>query len=804
VRGRGGRARAVVLTLWLLAVVMPLGASPAAAQEEEGVPSAPPGRGSVAETGPVSRVRVEGNIRVEEDAIRVHLQTQEGKPFDRNAVDEDIKSIYAMGFFDQVNADVTPERSGVLVTFKVTERPLVRNVTVEGNEKLKKEELEGALRVRPHTILDPEKARQGIEAARKLYADKGYLDAKITYDATPVGENEVDVVYRVTESAPVRVKDIEFEGNHAFSSRKLRGLLQTKEEWLLTPFTGAGNLNKDVLRTDVERLTAWYYDNGYVTVRIDEPKVERREEGLAVVIKIDEGDQFKIGKVEIAGKDLSEEQTQLPPNLATKSGEVFSASALRDDVQLLTERLSEGGFAFANIDPATEVVPDDQVVNITFQVERGSPVTVDRIEVTGNTKTRDFVIRRELRLQEQELFSATKLRKSREALQRLGFFQEVNVTTRKSPVADDRMDVVVDVKEAQTGSFSAGAGFSSADSLLFNVRIQENNLFGRGQRLVANVDIGSIRRNVILSFTEPYFRGTPLTVGFDAFSWRLAFEEFDRTGTGASVNFTYPVTAFGWNSVYGIPLEDVRIGADYRIERATINNVGFNAPVDIREAEGTSTISSITPRISRNTLNHYFDPTAGSAQDLSVEIAGLGGERFIKADARTRWYYTFLHSKTFGDFTYSLGATGGYGVGDTGPNGDELPLFERYFPGGINSIRGFEPRTLGPRQFRKNTRGIPFTNAPVGGTSQLILNNEVIFPLVQGIGLKGVVFFDAGNAYGGDQNDIINDARYAAGGGVRWLSPLGPLRVELGFPFNTKPHDQKQLILFSFGGPFQF
>jgi outer membrane protein insertion porin family len=226
--------------------------------------------------------------------------------------------------------------------------------------------------------------------------------------------------------------------------------------------------------------------------------------------------------------------------------------------------------------------------------------------------------------------------------------------------------------------------------------------------------------------------------------------------------------------------------------------------VDIREAEGTSTISSITPRISRNTLNHYFDPTAGSAQDLSVEVAGLGGERFVKADARTRWYYTFLHSKTFGDFTYSLGATGGYGVGDTGVNGDELPLFERYFPGGINSIRGFEPRTLGPRQFTKNTRGTPFTSAPVGGTSQIILNNEMIFPLVQGIGLKGVVFVDAGNAYGGDQNNIIDDARYAAGGGVRWLSPLGPLRVELGFPFNTQPHDQKQLILFSFGGPFQF
>ncbi len=752
----------------------------------------------------VSAVRIVGNVRVEEEAIRVYLQSREGRPFDQNAVDADVKAIYGTGFFDQVNADVTRGKGGVVVTFRLQERPLVRNVTVEGNDKLKKEELEGALRIRPRSILDPEKARQGIEAARKLYADKGFLDAVIDYEAVSVGDNEVDLRYRVTESGAVRVKEIVFEGNEAFSSRKLRSLLQTKKAWLLTPITGAGTLNKDVLRTDVERLTAWYYDNGFVTARIEEPRVERRGNGLVVVIKIDEGEQFRIGAVEIEGEDIPEGLAQLPADMATRTGEVFSTSALRDDVQRLTEKLSEGGFAFANIEPATEVETVDKLVNITFQVERGAPVTVDRIEVTGNTKTRDFVIRREMRLQEQELFSATKLRKSREALQRVGFFQSVNVTTRKSPVADDRMDVVVEVKEGQTGSFSAGAGFSSADNLLFNVRIQENNLFGRGQRLVANVDIGSIRRNVILSFTEPYFRGTPLTVGFDAFSWRLAFEDFDRTGTGASIQATYPVTAFGWTSLWGFPLDEVRVGADYRIEQAEIGDVGGDAPVDIREAEGTNLISSITPRISRNTLNHFFDPTAGSAQDLSVEVAGLGGTQFLKAEARSRWYYTFLRSKRFGDFTYSLGVLGGYGVGDQGVDGDELPLFERYFPGGINTIRGFEPRTLGPRQFRKNTRGVPYTSAPVGGSSQLIVNNELIFPLVQGIGLKGVVFFDAGNAYGGNQDDLINDARYAAGGGMRWLSPLGPLRVELGFPFNTKTGDQTQLLLFSFGGPFQF
>jgi outer membrane protein insertion porin family len=443
-------------------------------------------------------------------------------------------------------------------------------------------------------------------------------------------------------------------------------------------------------------------------------------------------------------------------------------------------------------------------VDITFQVDRGKPVVVDRIEVTGNTKTRDKVIRREMRLQEQELFSASKLRKSRDALQRLGFFQQVNVTTRRAG-EDDRMQVVVDVKEAQTGAFSAGAGFSSADSLLFNARIQENNLFGRGQRLSLSGDVGSIRRNVILSFTEPYFRDTPLTVGLDAFSWKLAFDDFDRSGTGFGTQLTYPVTAWGYTSLWGLPLEDVRVGSDYRLEQAKISGLDVNATRSIRLEEGSNTISSVTPRVSRNTLNHAFDPTAGSYQDVSMEVAGLGGERFLKAEARERWYHTFLRSKALGDFTYSIGGTLGYGfLGDGGVHENELPLFERYFPGGISSIRGFKARTLGPRESRKDPLGNVVSTSPIGGSEEAILNNEVIFPLVQGIGLKGVLFVDAGNAYSADDGFTLDETRFSAGAGVRWLSPVGPLRVELGQPFHTKPHDQKSLVLFSFGGPFQY
>jgi outer membrane protein insertion porin family len=753
----------------------------------------------------VARVGIAGNLRVEEDAIRVHLRSQVGQPFDQDAIDRDIRSVYAMGFFDQVDADVTqlPEHR-VEVVFRVKERPLVRNVKVEGANKVKREEVEGALKIRAHTILDPEKARQGIEAAKKLYVEKGYLDVEITYQSTMVGENEVDVLYTVAEHEPVRITDVDFEGNRAFSGRKLRSVMQTREKWLLSFITGAGVLNKDVLRTDMDRLTAFYYDHGYITVRIDEPRVERKKDGLHVVVKVDEGEQFRVGAVKVEGQSLPAETKPLHEGLETVAGEVFKASALREDAQKLTERLSEDGYAFANVDPQTDIHAEDKKVDITFQVDRGRQVVVDRIEVTGNTKTRDKVIRREMRLQEQELFSAQKLRKSREALQRLGFFQQVNITTRRT-AEDDRMHVVVDVKEAQTGAFSAGAGFSSADSLLFNARIQENNLFGRGQRLTLSGDVGSLRRNIILSFTEPYFRDTPLTVGADVFSWKLNFDDFSRSGTGFGTQLTYPVTAWGYTSLWGLPLEEVRVGSDYRIEQADIGNLGLLASRSIRVEEGSSLISSVTPRVSRNTLNHAFDPTAGSFQDLSLEVAGLGGEQFMKAEARERWYYTFLRSKALGDFTYSLGGTLGYGfLGSGGINNDELPLFERYFPGGISSIRGFKSRTLGPRESTKDIFGHVVATTPIGGSEEAILNNEVIFPIVSGIGLKGVVFMDAGNAYSADSGFSLDETRYSAGAGVRWLSPVGPLRIELGKPFNTKPHDQKSLVLFSFGGPFQY
>jgi outer membrane protein insertion porin family len=757
--------------------------------------------GPVARAETIARVDIAGNARVDEEAIRIHVDSRPGSELDRDTVDHDVRAIYAMGFFEDVHVERQEIPEGTVLVYRVHERPLVTAVTIEGNKKIDNDDLEAALKVRPRTILDSEKMRHGVADAKKLYEEKGYLDAKIEPRLEPVADadNEVTITYAVTEGKIVRIQHIEFEGNRAFSDRKLKRIITTKEEWILSRFTGAGVLNKEALKTDTERVTAYYYDNGYITVRVDEPEVERREDGLYVRIKIDEGEQYDVGDIRFAGDVRSD--LDLHEGLDLQTGEVFRSSKLRQDILKLTDRYGDLGYAFVNIEPATSIDPEKKTVDIAYQIDQGPEVTIDKILITGNTKTRDKVVRRELKVQEQQRFSGTKLKKSRDALNRLGFFQEVNLTTRRGR-DEKRLDLQVDVKEGQTGALTAGAGFSSADNLLFNARVTENNLFGRGQRIVLNADFGAIRQNFIGSFTEPYLFDVPLSATIDGFRWRLDFNDFTREGTGASLRFLYPLVDLGYEDLFGYSLEEVRVGAEYRIEEANIADISRRSPPSIVAEEGRSLTSSIRPIISRNTLNSLFDPTRGSTQEISFEIAGLGGESdFFKVDARTRFFWPIYKSPALGTFVYSIGGTIGFGQGDRGQSGNELPLFERYFPGGINSVRGFQTRTLGPREPIFDAQGRRADTDPVGGSRQLVVTNELIFPIVEALGLKGVVFFDAGNAWRDSEGWDIGTLRYSAGGGVRWLSPLGPIRIELGFPLNKKRDDKTSLVLFSFGAP---
>ena len=753
----------------------------------------------------LTAVNIKGNRRVDQGAIRIHIKTEAGQRMDSARVDQDLRAIYAMGFFDDVSVELDESgRDGVL-TFVVHERPYITSVTLEGgDDELKPEEVEAALKVRARTIYDPDKVRRGVEDAKRLYEEKGYLDVQITPELkTADADGDVDLVYRIEQGEPVRIGEIEFEGNDNLSSSELRGVMQTKEKWFLSWIFKSGTLNRDALKTDVERITALYYDNGFVNVKVGEPQVTREGDELRVVIKIEEGEQYNFGAVKFGGDvpPTTEEETRLFDTIEAETGTVFRASILRDDVTKLTDFLGDQGYAFANVEPETLIRPEEKVVDVTFRMNRGNPVTIGKIEITGNTKTRDKVIRRELKIGEQEQFSATKLRKSRDALRRLGFFSDVNLTTRKA-TAPDQINVLVDTKEGSTGSFSAGAGYSSGDQFLFNVRVSENNLFGRGQRIVFNADFGSVRRNIYIAFTEPYVLDTPLLGTATIYNTELQFSNFTRGATGFSLRALYPLEELGLDYIGPVSFEDTRVGLEYRLERGKIFDVALDAPPSIWTEQGDITVSSIAPNFVRNTLNHAFDPTAGSFQDVSVELAMLGGStNFYRVEGRGRWFFPVYRIPDFGPIVFSTGGTVAYGEGESGLSGREIPLIERYFPGGINTVRGYETRTLGPRENTFDGQGNIINSEPIGGTNEFVSQNEFIFPIVQSLGLRGVVFFDAGNAFLQKDGIDFGNLRYGVGAGVRWLSPFGPLRIEYGVPLNISDGERKSSILFSFGAP---
>ncbi|HEY2775656.1 MAG TPA: outer membrane protein assembly factor BamA [Candidatus Binatia bacterium] len=788
-------------------------AKPAAAK-----PAARPGPAKPAVKAPppaarpiVKGVHVEGFKRVDESAIRIHITHPVGVELDETATDLDVKAIYRMGFFENVWVTTEPSPGGVTLVYHVQERPYVGKVEYEGNDHVEKADLEAVIGIRPRTVFDPQKAWEGLREAKKVYAGKGYPDAEIHYDLVTQPDGTVTVHYGIDEKKKVLIKDVQFEGVHEFTHAKLRRVMTSRRKWILSWFTGSGILKEEELRTDVDRLTALYYDSGYIQVRVDDIDVTRKDDDLFLTVRIEEGAQYRVGKVHFEGEVL-EDQAKLIKASGLNTGEIFKPSRLRESIFNVTEAYGDLGRAFAEAIPLTDVHEDSKTVDIGFKMTAGPVVSVNRIEVRGNTKTRDEVVRRELRQQEGQQFSGKGLRQGTARVKRLGIFDDVKVESTKTD-KPDQVNLAVDVKEGRTGTFSAGAGFSSEDALLANARITERNLFGRDQTATANVDFGSRRRNYRLGFEEPWAFDIPLSLGIDAFNWSYEFSDFRRGGTGMSLRASYPLWELGLRSLLGASLDDIRAGVEYRLENTVIDGVSIHAPPSVTIEEGTKLTSSIRPSIVRNTIDQPFDPTEGSINTISGEFAGLGGEnKFTKGDVTSRWYFPVYKSEAGWKLVYSVAGSFGWGWGNGGTSGEELPLSERYFPGGINTVRGFETRTLGPRESwcdPTDGQGGPGTqggnkciSSAIGGSSQLILNNEIIFPIIPDAGVKGVVFFDAGNAWSNNSGIDLGELRLAAGLGLRWLSPFGPLRIEIGFPLNSKSNDQTQLVLFSFGTPY--
>jgi outer membrane protein insertion porin family len=751
-------------------------------------------------------ISIVGNLRVEEDGIRLHLKSRPNELFDQAMVEQDVKAIYRMGFFEDVRAEISPD--GIL-TYTVKEKPYVQEIKIQGNSQLARDKIESALGITARTILDRGKVAEGVEKVRKLYNEQGYVNAKVDYALSVEPNNQAVVLLDIVEGTRLLIRKISFEGNETFSGNDLKGLMATKEEWLFSFITNRGILDRDILTNDIAILSNHYFDHGYIDHKIDEPVVLRDRDGLEVVIRVDEGQQYRVGKVEIGG-DLIQDPQQMLKQVKLTTGQIFRGSRLRTDISTLTDLYSNKGFAFAQVEPVTKVNAPEKNVDVALLITKGPPVYFNRVLIAGNTKTRDKVVRRELETTEQEIYSGTKITQSRNALQRTGYFEDVQLTTKKTD-QPDTVDLLVDVKEGPTGTFTIGAGYSSGDGFLFNAGIAEKNLFGRGQSINGTFSIGSSRQDFIVGYNEPYLNDTKVALGVEAYNTEREFINFDERKLGMAVSTSYPLKDFNFpflgsrksalppgsdelNREAPITFWDyLRGGMAYELTRERISDIEAEASPAIFDEKGSSLTSSLTPGLSYDSRDHFFSPTEGTKSSLATKFAGLGGDnRFIKSDVSARWHYPLLKDPNWGgSYVLALGGTLGYGIGlKARSNGKkDLPLFERYFPGGINSVRGFAERSLGPKE----------GDDVIGGDRQAVVNAEILFPIAEQFGLRGLAFFDMGQAFRESDGFNFSEFRRSVGLGARWMSPFGPLRVELGFPLNKQSGDDTSVLGFSIG-----
>ncbi len=756
-----------------------------------------------APSGPIGAIEIEGNLRVESQAIRSHISSRVGEPINEALVDQDVKAIYRMGFFDQVNAEVTRRAGKPVLVFHVKERPYITDVKVQGLKKFKStdEKVQESLKLHPGAILDPVQVTETEKALAKIYQDKGYLDASVTFRADPGPNNSAVGVFVVKEGPLVRIGKVEFHGNKVLSSRQLRSVMETRPWSVLSYVFDTGVLDPKKLQDDRERVTALYYQHGYLNAHVSEPVITRQKGKLTITMDVDEGEQFKTGKVTLTG-DLKVPEKDLTSRLTLETGEVFKPSTMQHDVLTLSDFYSDRGYAFVNVEPRTQVNPDKHVVDVTFNVNPGQQVLVDRIKITGNTKTSDKVIRRELQVQEQEPYSATGIRMSKARLDSLGIFESTNIGT-SSGRAPDRINLDVAVREGQTGSFSIAGGFDSSSSVFGNFHVGENNLFGGGQRVSFDAMVGFLFRNYNISYTEPWFLDMPLSAGIDLYSWEQFLPSFTRSSLGFALRSTYPLAELGLKKIGPFSLRNVDAGLTYRFESVGITGLAPFTTEQILQFKGYSQTSEFAPSLRRFTVDNPVDPHRGSVESLSLQVAGLGGtNKFIKGSLHTRFFFPVYKSPTLGEFVYGIGADYGIGTNLAGGTSGELPLVERYFlggPFGPDAVPGYPFYSLGPQVQVFNAFGQSLGFEAVGGSQKLILYHQLEFPILDSFGLRGYFFMDAGNAFRLNETDKLYELQGAWGPGIFWKSPFGPLRLALGMPINPRPQDGTVDFIFGTG-----
>lgn len=728
-----------------------------------------------AEGEKISEISVKGNRRIESSVILNAIKLKVGDTLYSDKTDADLRSIHKLGHFLNVQVSTEESAKGTVLIYTVLEKPVVREIRFEGNKELSTDKLsKDGLELRKDTIFSTKDLNKSIAKIKKLYHDEGYYLAEVTPLVRERTPSETVVTFKIVESQKVLISTIRFDGNKSFSDRKLRGLMETKEKWFLSWLTNAGTYKDEVLRNDALIITDHYLNNGYINIKVGEPTVRMNDtkNALEVRIGITEGDQFRIGDIDFKG-DLLEPVSELRKKLKSERGAIFSRATMRSDIFTLTDRYGDKGYAFANANPLTKADPEKKIVDVTFDMEKGELVSIERISISGNPKTRDKVVRREMRVTEAELFSATGMKRSKQNLMNTGFFEEANISTIKGSAAN-KLNVNVEVKEKSTGTFSIGGGYSSLDGIIGQGSVQQTNFLGLGLKANLSGSIGGKSQTYSLGLTDPYFLDTKWTLGADVYRSERDYLDYSRRVTGGDIKAGYPINDD--ISTFFMYKYEIRDLYDPQTGYKTLNDRDpVNFPL------GSTSTSSILASITHNNTDYRLDPSTGFINNLSIEYAGLGGDnRYVKYTTDHTWFYP-LYKK-------SIIFSTKFGLGYIQDVGKLIPIDEKFYLGGISSLRGYKSRTVSP------TRTITTPDALgalipqlvyLGADKEIFGNVEFTFPILSDSGLKGVVFFDYGNAEN-NTSKLFNSMLMSYGAGVRWASPLGPLRLEYGIPFNPR------------------
>jgi outer membrane protein insertion porin family len=740
-----------------------------------------------AEAAVVQRIDVRGAQRVGPEAVRSNLSIQPGRTFSNADIDESVKRLYATGFFSDVQISV----SGGTLVVTVAENQLINQVVFNGNRKIKDDKLQGIVQTQAQGPYSESLITADIERIREAYSAIGRSDVEVTTQVVPVAEGRVNLAFVVNEGERTKISSINFVGNNAYSDGRLAAVLQTKESGILSFLTRKDVYNEDKLRADEEALRQFYYNHGYADFRVISSEAVLNEVGneYTVNITVDEGQRYRFGAVSVESTVDGIDGAQLQGLLETREGDTYSARDVQKSMEAISRRVSSAGYPFARVVPRGDRNFETNTIGVTYLVDQGERAYVERIEVRGNTRTRDYVIRREFDISEGDAFNQETISRAKRRLEALGFFSSVNISTQAGS-SPDRVVVVVDVQDQPTGSFGIGAGYSVGDGgLVLEASVEEKNFLGRGQfiRVAAGGGFDDTQ-TYNFSFTEPYFLGYRLAAGFDLFkSSTSANSYYDYEEQGGTIRVTAPIT-----EDLATTLRYTYKEIDYIDDGATASNT---AEPYLDAIDGSPWKQSILGHsIVYNTVDDRQNPHEGIYASFTQEYAGLGGDsEYYKAFIRARMFYTL--SDEF-DIVGSLAGSAGHVVA----LGDNLNVFEQFKIGG-KEIRGFDNSGIGPRM----------GDDSIGGTTYFTASAEATFPLPmvpQDLGFRGAVFADAGTLFG---SELASDAgadgtsmslRASVGAGLVWNSPFGALRVDYAVPVAKEDFDETQEFRFSMANQF--